>query len=205
MAKRTLQLHTPNECKRLHNMVVYIFFIRFLFIKKNCESSNSNLYGLQVGGGITHIFCTTGCSMRTGAPLVVHASNGLFELVGISSASGICIKETDRTAFNDPPVIWIDIYPFNTWIINVVTAHVMPLPYPNTFGLSHSDDGKYIKYFFRYAANAQKNHCQLQCHSRKLYKTSFYRSWINKGLSKTGKKTKSPMAWKRVCYGKFLF
>lgn len=149
MAKRTLQLHTAIECKRLHNMVVYIciFFRSDFNLLKKSEPSNLNLYGLQVGGGITHIFCTTGCSMRTGAPLVVHASNGLFELVGISSTSGICIKETHRTAFNDPPVIWIDIYPFNTWIINVVTAHVMPLPYPNTFKLSHSDEGKYIKYF----------------------------------------------------------
>lgn len=85
--------------------------------------------------------------MRTGAPLVLHASNGLFELVGIASSSGICVDDIQRTTFNDPPAIWIDIYPYNTWIVNVITAHVMPLPYPNNFKLTQNDDGKFINIF----------------------------------------------------------
>lgn len=85
--------------------------------------------------------------MRTGTPLVLHASNGLFELVGISATSESCVEETQRTAFNDPPAIWIDIYPYKTWIINVITAHIMPLHYPNTFKLTQSDDGKYLILF----------------------------------------------------------
>lgn len=80
--------------------------------------------------------------MRPGAPLVSHGSNGMFELVGISSTSGLCIEDAHRTAYNDPPAIWIDIYPYNTWIINVITAHVMPMPYPSSFKLTRSDEGK---------------------------------------------------------------
>lgn len=82
--------------------------------------------------------------MRTGTPLVLHATNGLFELVGISARSGLCAEETQRIAFNDPPAIWIDIYPYNSWIVNIITAHVMPLHYPNTLLLTQYDDGKYI-------------------------------------------------------------
>lgn len=81
--------------------------------------------------------------MRTGVPLVLHASNGLFELVGISSSSGLCFQESQRATLNDPPSIWIDIYPYNDWIFNVITAHVMPLLYPNNVKLSQSADGRY--------------------------------------------------------------
>ncbi|XP_049878543.1 uncharacterized protein LOC126375582 [Pectinophora gossypiella] len=108
MAKKTLHLLTHKDCDR-H--------------RRHLEVAPD---------GITHALCSSGCGIRPGAPIISHATTGAFELMGISLGGGVCVDHAMRDQFNPNPPMYIDVYPYVTWITNIITAHVIPLPYPKS-------------------------------------------------------------------------
>ncbi|XP_072941110.1 uncharacterized protein [Epargyreus clarus] len=111
MGKKTLKMYTHKECRR-HRM------------KTKLGSE-----------GVTHVLCSSGCGVRPGAPIVSHAAEGTFQLIGIAAGGAACSRRSMRRKLNVEPPLYIDVYPYVTWIINVITAHVMPRPYPDNFML----------------------------------------------------------------------
>ncbi|CAK1602233.1 unnamed protein product [Parnassius mnemosyne] len=132
MAKKTLKLYSYRDCRR-HQ------------IKKKIENDS-----------MTHVLCTTGCGIRPGAPIVSHDSDGMFQLIGVSAGSEPCSHHSRRNRMNDEPPLYIDVYPYVTWIINVVTASVMPHPYPANFMLVEGGSGIGIRTGFYRSQKQQK-------------------------------------------------
>ncbi|KAI5630821.1 hypothetical protein NE865_16467 [Phthorimaea operculella] len=102
--------------------------------------------------GVTHVLCTSGCGVRSGAPILAHAADGPFELIGINAGGAPCRSRANRRRLNPQPPIYIDIYPYTQWISNVVTAHIMPRPYPEHFQLTdfggyqvHPEKNSYLR------------------------------------------------------------
>ncbi|XP_059051079.1 uncharacterized protein LOC131845932 [Achroia grisella] len=111
MGKKTLKMYTHKDCKR-HRM------------KTRLGSE-----------GVTHVLCSSGCGVRPGAPIVSQTVDGAFELIGIAAGGGACSRRSMRRRLNREPPLYIDVYPYSTWIINVITAHQLPQPYPHNFML----------------------------------------------------------------------
>ncbi|XP_034832639.1 uncharacterized protein [Maniola hyperantus] len=111
MAKKSLKLFTHKDCRR-HRM-------------------RSKL-GSE---GVTHVLCSSGCGMRPGAPLISHAMEGTFQLIGIAVGGAPCIRRAMRKRLNKEPPVYIDVYPYVPWIINFITGNVLPRPYPDNFML----------------------------------------------------------------------
>ncbi|CAG9581578.1 unnamed protein product [Danaus chrysippus] len=111
MAKKSLKMYTHKECRR-HRM-------------------RSKL-GSE---GVTHVLCSSGCGIRPGAPIVSHAAEGTFQLIGIAAGGAPCSRRSMRRRLNKEPPLYIDVYPYVTWIINFISAHVLPRPYPEHFML----------------------------------------------------------------------
>ncbi|XP_047545165.1 uncharacterized protein LOC125077296 [Vanessa atalanta] len=111
MAKKSLKLYTHKDCRR-HRM------------------------RSQLGSeGVTHVLCSSGCGIRPGAPIVSHALEGTFQLIGIAAGSAPCARRSMRKRLNREPPLYIDVYPYVSWIINYISAHVLPRPYPENFML----------------------------------------------------------------------
>lgn len=91
--------------------------------------------------GITHALCTSGCGVRPGAPIATKSSLGAYELVGIVAGGAPCTKRAMRRRLNDDPPLYIDVYPYMAWIINVITAYIIPGAYPQNFMLASSGNG----------------------------------------------------------------
>ena len=113
------------------------------------------VYNLQRLGseGVTHVLCSSGCGIRSGAPLISHAKEGPFQLMGIAVGGAPCIRRSMRRRLNREPPLYIDVYPYVTWIINYITAFVLPRPYPENFMLMESGSSTfagclYIMYVF---------------------------------------------------------
>lgn len=96
--------------------------------------------------GVTHALCSSGCGVRRGAPIIRHSEEGIFELIGIAAGGAPCSNRSMRRRLNDDPPTYIDIFPYRNWIINVVTAHLLPYAYPQNFQLMNDGLGKY--YYF---------------------------------------------------------
>ncbi|CAF4794957.1 unnamed protein product [Pieris macdunnoughi] len=111
MAKKTLKFYTHKECRK--------------------QRTRNNL-GSE---GVTHVLCTSGCGIRPGAPIVTHATEGTVQLMGVAAGSAPCIRRSMRNRLNKEPPLYIDVYPYVSWIINFVTASILPRPYPENFKL----------------------------------------------------------------------
>ncbi|CAB3256466.1 unnamed protein product [Arctia plantaginis] len=111
MGKRTLQLYKDTDCMRYHN---------------NTMMGNKDL---------SQFLCTSGCGMRPGTPIISHAPDGRFEVIGIAVGGSRCVDHEMRRSFNENPPFYIDVYPYVPWIINVINAHKIPKPYPEHFQL----------------------------------------------------------------------
>ncbi|XP_053614879.1 uncharacterized protein LOC128677794 [Plodia interpunctella] len=121
MAKKSLRLYTHKECQK-HRM------------KSKLGSE-----------GVTHVLCTSGCGVRPGAPVLSHCMDGTFELIGVAAGGGACSRRTMRRRLIKEPPLFIDVYPYVSWIINVVTAHELPKPYPHNFKLASTGTGMSVK------------------------------------------------------------
>ncbi|KAJ8736284.1 hypothetical protein PYW08_006940 [Mythimna loreyi] len=120
LAKKTLKLFTHRECKR-HRMK-----------------------GKLGSEGVTHVLCSSGCGVRAGAPIISHAVDGPFELIGVTAGGAPCRRRAMRRRLNNEPPLYIDVYPYNAWIMNVITAHHLPKPYPLNVKLAEGGPGKGI-------------------------------------------------------------
>ncbi|KOB68210.1 Uncharacterized protein OBRU01_18653 [Operophtera brumata] len=76
---------------------------------------------------MTHVLCSTGCGVRAGTPIVSHNAEGPFELIGIAAGSAPCVNQSMRRRLTTDPPFYIDVYPYNTWITNFITAYELPL------------------------------------------------------------------------------
>ncbi|CAH0695266.1 unnamed protein product [Spodoptera exigua] len=123
LAKKSLRLYTHRECKQ-HRM------------KARLGSE-----------GVTHVLCSSGCGVRPGATIISHSSDGPFELIGLAAGGAPCHRRSMRRRLNNEPPLYIDVFPYNNWIMNVITAHHLPKPYPNNFMLA--DAGPEKLYLFR--------------------------------------------------------
>ncbi|KAG6462336.1 hypothetical protein O3G_MSEX013194 [Manduca sexta] len=111
MGKKTLKMYTHKECRK-HRM------------KSKAGSE-----------GVTHVICSSGCGVRPGAPIITHNADGAFELIGVAAGGAPCSRRSMRRRLIRESPLYIDIYPYMTWIINVITANKLPLPYSNNFML----------------------------------------------------------------------
>lgn len=59
----------------------------------------------------------------------------LFKIMGVAAGGAACSRRSSRRRLNNEPPLYIDVYPYITWIINVITAHVLPRPYSHNFRL----------------------------------------------------------------------
>ncbi|XP_075983614.1 uncharacterized protein LOC142981495 [Anticarsia gemmatalis] len=117
MGKKTLKLYTHKDCRR-HRM-------------------RSKL-GSE---GVTHVLCTSGCGVRPGAPIITHSADGRFELIGLAAGGAPCTRRSMRRRLNAEPPLYIDVFPYNTWLMNLITAHKVPKPYPQQFQLVQGGGG----------------------------------------------------------------
>ncbi|KAF9421473.1 hypothetical protein HW555_002688, partial [Spodoptera exigua] len=117
LAKKSLRLYTHRECKQ-HRM------------KARLGSE-----------GVTHVLCSSGCGVRPGATIISHSSDGPFELIGLAAGGAPCHRRSMRRRLNNEPPLYIDVFPYNNWIMNVITAHHLPKPYPNNFMLADAGPG----------------------------------------------------------------
>ncbi|XP_073957095.1 uncharacterized protein [Choristoneura fumiferana] len=117
LGKKTMKLYTHKECRK-HR-------------KKTRLGSE----------GVTHVLCSSGCGVRPGAPIVSHNLDGQFELIGVAAGSAPCSRSSMRRRLNSEPPVYIDIYPYLTWLVNVITAHTIPLAYPQNFKLVDGQSG----------------------------------------------------------------
>ncbi|XP_028041382.1 uncharacterized protein LOC114251357 [Bombyx mandarina] len=111
MGKKTLKMYTHKECRR--------------------HRSKSRL-GSE---GVTHVLCSSGCGVRPGAPIVSQNVDGGFELIGVAAGGAPCTRRSMRRKLISEPPLYIDVYPYNNWIVNVVTANKLPKPYSQNFML----------------------------------------------------------------------
>ncbi|RVE48143.1 hypothetical protein evm_007203 [Chilo suppressalis] len=111
MGKKTFKLYTHKDCRR-HRM------------KSRLGSE-----------GVTHVLCSSGCGVRPGSPIISHSSEGTFEVIGLTAGGAACSRRSMRHRLNTEPPLYIDVYPYVTWIINVITAHMLPRPYSHNFKL----------------------------------------------------------------------
>ncbi|XP_026739301.1 uncharacterized protein LOC113502122 [Trichoplusia ni] len=111
LAKKTLKLYTHRDCKR-HRM-----------------------RGKLGSEGVTHVLCSSGCGVRAGAPIISHTIDGPYELIGVAAGGAPCHRRSMRRRLNTEPPLYIDVYPYITWITNVITAHHLPKSYPQNFML----------------------------------------------------------------------
>ncbi|CAH1639775.1 unnamed protein product [Spodoptera littoralis] len=125
LAKKTLKLYTHRECKQ-HRM------------KARLGSE-----------GVTHVLCSSGCGVRPGATIISHSSDGPFELIGVAAGGAPCHRRSMRRRLNNEPPLYIDVFPYTNWIMNVITAHHLPKPYPQNFKLVDAGPGipKIIPFF----------------------------------------------------------
>lgn len=93
---------------------------------------------------LTQALCSTGCGVRNGAPIIKQAEQGSFELIGLTAGGAPCSNRSMRRRLNDEPPIYVDIYPYRNWIINVITAHILPYPFPQNFILTRDGLGKIL-------------------------------------------------------------
>lgn len=89
------------------------------------------------------MLCTSGCGIRPGAPIVTHATEGTVQLMGVAAGSAPCSRRSMRNRLNKEPPLYIDVYPYVSWIINFVTANILPRPYPEHFKLVDGGSSKY--------------------------------------------------------------
>ncbi|VVC94886.1 unnamed protein product [Leptidea sinapis] len=108
MAKRSLKMFTHKECKK--------------------QRMRSKL-GSE---GVTHVLCSSGCGIRPGAPIISHALEGTFQLMGIAVGGAACTRRSMRNRINKELPLFIDVYPYVNWIINFISAQILPRPYPET-------------------------------------------------------------------------
>nr|XP_049692378.1 uncharacterized protein LOC110375857 [Helicoverpa armigera] len=106
LAKKTLKLYTHRQCKR--------------------HRAKAKL-GSE---GVSNALCTSGCGVRPGAPIISHAVDGAYELIGIAVGGSPCTRRSMRRRLNVEPPIYIDVYPYVAWIMNVIMAFQVPNPYP---------------------------------------------------------------------------
>ncbi|CAH2102333.1 unnamed protein product [Euphydryas editha] len=133
MAKKTLKMYTHKDCRR-HRM------------------------RSQLGSeGVTHVLCSSGCGIRPGAPIVSHALEGTFQLIGIAAGGAPCARRSMRRKLNREPPLYIDVYPYASWIINYITAHVLPRPYPENFMLAEEGSSMGIHREYLRARRKQKS------------------------------------------------
>lgn len=92
---------------------------------------------------MTHVLCSSGCGIRNGAPIVSHTSEGSFELIGIAAGGATCSRRSMRRRFISEPPLYIDVYPYVNWMINVITANTLPQPYSHNFMLVDGGPGTY--------------------------------------------------------------
>lgn len=98
---------------------------------------------LQLGGGVSHELCTTGCGIRPGAPIISQDVDGPFQLIGLSAGSQPCRLHTMRNRLNDDPPLFIDVFPYITWIMNVISASVVPHAFPGKLMLTEGGSSMY--------------------------------------------------------------
>ncbi|KAL4716885.1 hypothetical protein ACJJTC_012696 [Scirpophaga incertulas] len=121
MGKKTLKLYSHKDCRR-HR------------IKSRLGSE-----------GVTHVLCSSGCGMRSGAPIISHTSEGMFEVVGLTAGGASCARRSMRRRLNIEPPLYIDVYPYTTWIVNVITANMLPQPYSHNFKLVEGGSSMAVK------------------------------------------------------------
>ncbi|CAG9796487.1 unnamed protein product [Diatraea saccharalis] len=91
---------------------------------------------LRLGSeGVTHVLCSSGCGVRPGSPIISHSADGTFEVIGLTAGGAACSRRAMRRRLNTEPPLYIDVYPYATWIINVITAFILPRPYSHNFKL----------------------------------------------------------------------
>ncbi|XP_068626500.1 uncharacterized protein [Battus philenor] len=132
MAKKTLRLYPHKDCRRQN-------------IKRK--------FGTE---GISHALCTSGCGIRPGAPIVSHDTDGPFQLIGLSAGSELCTRHIMRSRLNEAPPLFIDVYPYVTWIMNVISASVVPRSFPGNFMLVEGGTSLGIRTSFRTKQKIQK-------------------------------------------------
>lgn len=93
--------------------------------------------------GVTHVLCSSGCGVRPGAPIITHTMEGRFELMGLAAGGAPCSHRSMRRRLNDEPPLYIDVFPYASWIINVISAHKIPKAYPETFQLTDGGSRKF--------------------------------------------------------------
>jgi hypothetical protein len=92
--------------------------------------------------GVTHVLCSSGCGVRPGAPIISQSSEGMFEVMGLAAGGASCARRSMRHRLNTEPPLYIDVYPYVTWIVNVVTANLLPRPYSHNFKLVEGGSSK---------------------------------------------------------------
>lgn len=55
--------------------------------------------------------------------------------MGIAVGGAPCSRRSMRRRLNREPPLYVDVYPYVTWIMNYITAHVLPRPYPENYML----------------------------------------------------------------------
>ncbi|XP_041975774.1 uncharacterized protein LOC121730702 [Aricia agestis] len=112
MGKKTLKMYTHKECRRLR-------------MRSKLGSE-----------GVTHVLCSSGCGVRPGSPIISHTFEGTFEVLGLAAGGGPCTRRSMRNRLNREPPLYVDVYPYTSWIINYITAQILPRPYPDNFVLA---------------------------------------------------------------------
>uniref|UniRef100_A0A2A4K1I3 Peptidase S1 domain-containing protein n=1 Tax=Heliothis virescens TaxID=7102 RepID=A0A2A4K1I3_HELVI len=105
----------------------------YLRLAQTLNSTNVILDSKLGSEGVTHVLCTSGCGVRPGAPIISHSVDGPYELIGIAAGGAPCNRRSMRKRLNNEPPLYIDVYPYITWIMNVITAYHLPKPYPQNF------------------------------------------------------------------------
>ncbi|KPI94987.1 hypothetical protein RR46_11991 [Papilio xuthus] len=109
-----------------------------------------------LGEGVSHELCTTGCGIRPGAPIISQDVDGIFQLIGLSAGSQPCRIHTMRSRLNDDPPLFIDVFPYVTWIMNVISASVVPRAFPGKLMLTEGGSSIGIRPGFLRQTNTQK-------------------------------------------------
>ncbi|XP_014366964.2 uncharacterized protein LOC106717595 [Papilio machaon] len=151
----------------------------------------------SLGGGVSHELCTTGCGIRPGAPIISQDVDGSFQLIGLSAGSQPCRIHTMRSRLNDDPPLFIDVFPYVTWIMNVISASIVPRPFPGKLMLTEGGSSIGIRPGFLRQSKKQKfgwrgrmfvsgNYCYMS--PKRQRKTAFF--YIEKFSVKAGPEAK---------------
>lgn len=108
------------------------------------EIRNFTVQGLH-SQPISQLLCTSGCGVRPGAPIITQAADGRLELLGLAVGGEDCTENYMRNQLNTDPPIYVDVFPYVNWIMNVISAFHIPKAYPHTFQLV---DGGASEYHF---------------------------------------------------------